>query len=617
MTLKETKKVVIINAGHHNHDPGKVIDTTTEAAEVKKIRDEVKRLSARLPDFTFHFVPDELTLPQSIKWANNIAKSLNDGLAVDIHLNANNRSTVRGTEGYHGVSSVSKKIAAAFSKHVAATLGLKDRGAFSDTLTYVGSLGWIRQTKMWATLVEVCYMTNAEDLAALTTDSGHTKAAKGLLSAVCELYGVEVPEWEPKPPQTPTPEAPRVTERFGFLRNVISLIFGRFSKTAVDAFDAAMKAKVAYEAALLAKQNVVGVGVGPKNGEGDMSVVVLVSKKEALSALDDDAKIPATVGGVKTDVFEVGEVTDMSKGVHTAKKRPVYGGLSAIHKDGSACTLGAVVYKDGQAYALQNVHCAHPHWKGAKLGDSIIQPSPNDGGRKRDVIGVSAEALELVLDGKYENVFDTALVKLSVDATEFAMENMGNIVPIPAEVKVGDVVMKSGRTTGVQKSKVLAVGVTVSVTYSKNAGVGVFKNQILAENKDSYFCDGGDSSSLVVNDKMQPVGQLFAGSNVIAIFSPIKPIMEHFGFEFSKEPVSLNEGFISLSPVDPASDYTAIDPRTAQKKSVGKSLVSISLRDTPSVSGVRKRVLEVGTRFEVIEIAGTSDGQVWAKVRVL
>jgi len=42
--------------------------------------------------------------------------------------------------------------------------GVPNRGAKPDTQTAVGSLGWIRKTTMWASLVEVCFLTNPEDM---------------------------------------------------------------------------------------------------------------------------------------------------------------------------------------------------------------------------------------------------------------------------------------------------------------------------------------------------------------------------------------------------------------------------------------------------------------------
>jgi hypothetical protein len=73
-----------------------------------------------------------------------------------------------------------------------------------------------------------------------------------------------------------------------------------------------------YEADLLSKANVVGVGVGLRQraGEitGEVALVVLVSKKIPATQLEPDDQIPETLEGVAVDVQEVGEIGALGKG---------------------------------------------------------------------------------------------------------------------------------------------------------------------------------------------------------------------------------------------------------------------------------------------------------------
>lgn len=75
----------------------------------------------------------------------------------------------------------------------------------------------------------------------------------------------------------------------------------------------AMAVKQAYEQELLAKPNVVGVGVGFRQIGGQatntVSVVVLVSEKLPDSMLSPEERIPALIDDVPIDVQEVGELT--------------------------------------------------------------------------------------------------------------------------------------------------------------------------------------------------------------------------------------------------------------------------------------------------------------------
>jgi hypothetical protein len=67
-----------------------------------------------------------------------------------------------------------------------------------------------------------------------------------------------------------------------------------------------------YEKELLAKANVVGVGVGlrQRSGErtGEPALVVLVRKKIPLEQLSSQDVIPASLEGVPVDVQEVGDI---------------------------------------------------------------------------------------------------------------------------------------------------------------------------------------------------------------------------------------------------------------------------------------------------------------------
>ena len=80
-----------------------------------------------------------------------------------------------------------------------------------------------------------------------------------------------------------------------------------------EAVQKAEAVKQTYEHMLLAKQNVVGVGVGLRQVQGvwtnTISLVVMVRKKLPASQLSPDDLIPAEIEGVPVDVQEVGELT--------------------------------------------------------------------------------------------------------------------------------------------------------------------------------------------------------------------------------------------------------------------------------------------------------------------
>lgn len=77
------------------------------------------------------------------------------------------------------------------------------------------------------------------------------------------------------------------------------------------AYEQARAVKQAHEQELLAKPNVVGVGVGLRQQQGkftdDVAIVVMVSQKKPSPQLKQEDVIPTEIDGIPVDVQEVGE----------------------------------------------------------------------------------------------------------------------------------------------------------------------------------------------------------------------------------------------------------------------------------------------------------------------
>lgn len=194
--LKNTKKNIYINAGHYDKketiykdDPGAIFNEHIEGDENIKIRDLlIPKLNKA--GFNVYIVPDELNLKESIAWVNNIAKELNDGLALSIHFNYLSDTSQRGTEAFYGTSETTKQICETLCVKVSKALNTKNRHAKKDTLSNVGELGWIRKTNCWSVLLEVCFLTNVEDMFALKNNNGYEKVTDSITEALCEVYGI-------------------------------------------------------------------------------------------------------------------------------------------------------------------------------------------------------------------------------------------------------------------------------------------------------------------------------------------------------------------------------------------------------------------------------------------
>jgi len=125
--------------------------------------------------------------------------------------------------------------------------------------------------------------------------------------------------------------------------------------------------------------NIIGLGFGAKITEGNIvpdeeAVRVYVREKVSLSSLSRDA-VPLWVAGMPTDVIPIGDLV--------AAARPTACGVSIGHHAITAGTLGCLVRKNGDEngyYILSNNHVLADCDR-ASIGDLILEPGPDDGGR--------------------------------------------------------------------------------------------------------------------------------------------------------------------------------------------------------------------------------------------
>lgn len=314
--------------------------------------------------------------------------------------------------------------------------------------------------------------------------------------------------------------------------------------------------------------NVVGVGLGLKEKDqlrtNQPAVVVFVSKKVPREELAAQDIVPRQVGGVETDVVEIGEVRLLSR---TSRVRPAPPGVSIGHPKITAGTFGALV-KDaatGETLILSNNHILANSSNGrdgrSELGDPIFQPGTYDGGKSEDTIAhlqrfvpIATEYQQSTcpISRRVSTIGNTMLttirpnyrlqfVKLSdthnlVDCAVAKPISPGMITPEilevglirgTAEVKLGDRLRKSGRTSGLTTGPVTALAATLRV--EMHAGVyALFRDQIVA----TLQSQGGDSGSLVVNENNEAVGLLFAGSDRATIVNRIQNVMEQLRITF-------------------------------------------------------------------------------------
>ncbi|MFH9073902.1 S1 family peptidase [Streptomyces alboflavus] len=235
------------------------------------------------------------------------------------------------------------------------------------------------------------------------------------------------------------------------------------------------------------------------------------------------------------------------------RMRPSPSGFSVGNVRVTAGTLGSVVYDflpgasvdppgaglgvPAKFYILSNNHVLADSNR-AQLGSSIVQPGVFDGGQDpADRIAtldrfITIQFAPQIPLERHNNVVDAALG--TVDFQDATREQYFSGAPRAwrrkANVAVGDLVKKSGRTTNISFGRIVSVDATIDVNYG-TAGTARFKDQILTTN----ISAGGDSGSLVTSLDNVALGLLFAGSSTVTVINHIENVRALLRVEIAEQ----------------------------------------------------------------------------------
>ena len=294
-------------------------------------------------------------------------------------------------------------------------------------------------------------------------------------------------------------------------------------------------------------QGIVGVGIGlpdPESiafgvggpGEPTLSLFTesALPRETLLGQLAESAGTKA-LSSVPIQQVVVGSVDAYS---HRARHRPAPGGVSVGHVSITAGTLGSRAIGltapwNNRHLILSNNHVL-ANSNAARVGDSILQPGPADGGRHPgDQIAVLARWIPINFGGA-ANVIDAAFgwawherirgEQYYISGGRAAYYRTGTA---PLAASLGLIVGKSGRTTGLTQGRVTQIGVSVNVNYGAGR-VALFRNQIAIQSVNANpFSAGGDSGSLIWHwaNGVRPVGLLFAGGGGTTFANPIGSVL--------------------------------------------------------------------------------------------
>jgi len=299
------------------------------------------------------------------------------------------------------------------------------------------------------------------------------------------------------------------------------------------------EAKRALEQELLP---LAGAGfVGIAYSEAESEVIVFVedeqTKQRVPHSFEGYTVRTEVTGRIQTLSTQVAElITDVSED-RQGEVRPLVGGtsLSAYVTKGPliylyAGTLGMVTYDDK---ILSNAHViAMEPGTGEFLdiGTPVIQPGSRDRGRLVNRVGELEAYIPVNFDPHAENYADAAIGSIDSDVGVSPGEQFyegGNYwVEGWTEVSEGDIVRKSGRTTGVTTGEVVYTSASIWTEYDDQ--LAYFVDQIVVTQENWSFAEPGDSGSAVDKDG-EFVGLIFAGSEDCVVISKAEHIIEGLG----------------------------------------------------------------------------------------
>lgn len=330
---------------------------------------------------------------------------------------------------------------------------------------------------------------------------------------------------------------------------------------------------------LLARSNVVGVGIGYKTTNGELvrdddgnlveCVVVSVVEKVPLARLRPEDVIPRAVDGTQTDVVETGPITviasmptrDTATFDPKQRQRPIVPGLSiGLNPGVTAGTLGFVVQRGASSsrYLLSNWHVIAAN--NTPIADrdvlTVTQPGNADGGRTpADVVAQLADFVPITSGGGFPipgpsdcrvasavawlpnrlakiagsqtrlapvlevTAEDDNLVDAAIGLVEVDYDRTTPEIGVVTETEtptLGMQVQKFGRTTQHTIGTITQVSATFNVQ-GYPGGVATFVDQVAITADSGSFLEGGDSGSGLTTMDGKAVGLCFAGSPAIGI----------------------------------------------------------------------------------------------------
>lgn len=319
-------------------------------------------------------------------------------------------------------------------------------------------------------------------------------------------------------------------------------------------FETVQQARAMAEDDLIQRRDVLAVAVGLRQTQGEQTdepcVKAFVPRKVPLEQLPPERVLPRHVAApdrskVPVDVEEMAPPWSppystgqelrsvvpyfgMSEFELRQRMRPALGGASVSHYLFQVGTITTAVRDKkypGVYFILSNNHVL-ARLNGANPGDPILQPAPEDGGTyPQSLIGRLSRYVPLRFDAGSSNLVDAAIAYTPTGAVLPQVCWIGALHALRSiqGVKVGELVQKVGRTTGLTYGTIVAINASIKINYAL-AGFGnrvaLFRQQILTNHMAGY----GDSGSALLDMEGNAIGLLGAGSTTHTVFNYLENV---------------------------------------------------------------------------------------------
>ncbi|WP_342508719.1 N-acetylmuramoyl-L-alanine amidase [Sporosarcina sp. FSL K6-2383] len=178
-------RIIILDAGHGDHDPGATNNKVTEKSITLKVAllVEAKLNNAGANVIMTRSDDTYLSLEQRTEFAKkNYAETF-----VSIHVNSATSASAKGTETFFDSSSnpnsaESKALATLIQKNLVKNASMTDRGV-KDERFYV-----IRNNNVASVLIELAFLSNTDDFKKLTSDSFLEIYAESIYQGLVQYY---------------------------------------------------------------------------------------------------------------------------------------------------------------------------------------------------------------------------------------------------------------------------------------------------------------------------------------------------------------------------------------------------------------------------------------------